>query len=113
MVGIDSVKFGEIRIDGKDYYSDVTVFWDGKVEYRMKEHVIELGEFIKVARKEPEVLVIGMGQSGSVKIATEVVEFAEGRKIEIFTEVTSKAVEIFNAFAQQGKKVVGIFHVTC
>lgn len=112
-VNIDSTKFGEITINGKPYDSDMTVYWDGKLSYRSKEHILEIGEFTKILRAEPEIVVIGTGQSGSVKLTPEVVQWAKNKHIDLYMEKTTKAVDIFNAFANQGKKVVGVFHVTC
>ncbi len=112
-VKIDSTKFGEITINGKPYDSDMTVYWNGKIEYRSKEHTIELGEFLKLLRSGADTVVIGTGQEGVIRIAPEVTQWAEDKKVRIYAENTPKAVEIFNAFSQQGRKTVGIFHVTC
>ncbi len=53
MVKIDSTSFGEIVIDNKTYYSDMTVWWDGKTEYRDKSHVIDMSEFVKIMKRGP------------------------------------------------------------
>jgi hypothetical protein len=110
---INGTKFGEITINGKPYDSDVTVYWDGKVEFRSKEHTIELGEFLKVLREGVEIVVIGTGQHGVIRITPEVTQWAEDKNVKIYAENTPKAVDMFNAFAQEGRKTVGIFHVTC
>ena len=113
MVRIDSTKFGEIVIDGKTYYSDVRVWWDGKVEMRESSHTLEMNEFTALLRKKPEILVVGTGDPGTLKILPEVVQAAEDQKVEIFTETSSKATEMFNAFVADKKKVVAVIHVTC
>jgi hypothetical protein len=110
---INSTKFGEIIINGKPYDSDMTVYWSGKLSYRSKEHLIEMGEIAKILMAEPEIIVIGMGQSGGLRIAPEVEDWTKNKGVQLYIEITPKAVEIFNAFASEGKKVVGIFHVTC
>ena len=110
---IDSTKFGEITVNGKPYDSDLTVYWDGRVAFRSKEHVVELGEFLKVMKAGPDVLVVGTGQSAVLRIAPEVIQLASDRKVQVYAEATPRAVEMFNAFASSGRKVVGIFHVTC
>jgi len=112
-VNIEGTKFGEITINGKPYDSDMTVYWNGKIEYRTKEHIVEVGELLGILRTEPQVIVIGIGQEGVLKIAPEVNQIAEHKKISVYAEKTGKAIELFNAFAKEGKKVVGIFHVTC
>ena len=112
-VKIDGTKFGEITINGKPYDSDVTVYWNGKVDYRKKEHTIEASEFVSVLMSSPEIVVIGTGDEGIIRVTPEVNQIAEDKKVNIYAEKTSKAIEVFNAFSHQKKKVVGIFHVTC
>jgi hypothetical protein len=113
MVEINSVKFGEIRVSGKDYYSDVFVFWDGKVELKAKSHIICMDDMDFITKKKPDALVIGTGMQGVVKILPEVKEVLENRKIKLFMDETPNAIDIFNGLKSRGKKVVGIFHVTC
>jgi hypothetical protein len=110
---IDGTRFGEITINGKPYDSDMTVYWNGELKYRSKEHTIEADELVSVLVSDPEIIVIGTGQEGVVRIAPEVNQIAENKKVKMFAEKTAKAVDLFNAFADQKKKVVGIFHVTC
>ncbi len=112
-VKINGTKFGEITINGKPYDSDMTVFWDGKLSYRTKEHTFEVGELLTVMRPGPEIIVIGTGDEGVLRIAPEVNQIAEQKGIKIYAEKTLKATELFNAFSDQGKKVAGVFHVTC
>jgi hypothetical protein len=112
-VKIDGTKFGEITINGKPYDSDMTVYWNGKVSFRAKEHTLEMGEFIKVMKAGPQVVVIGTGQEGVIRIAPEVMQWAEDKGVRIYAEKTPHAAEVFNAFSSQGTRVVGIFHVTC
>lgn len=113
MFKIDSVKFGEIRIEGKDYYSDMFVFWDGKVEFREKGHQITLNDIRFLVKRKPYAIVIGKGMQGAVSVLPEVRQALEDKKIKLFSDLTPNAVEIFNGLIAQGKKVVGIFHVTC
>ncbi|MBN2331413.1 MAG: hypothetical protein JXC85_06365 [Candidatus Aenigmarchaeota archaeon] len=112
-LNVEYKKFGEITINGQVYYSDMTVYWNGKIAYRGKEHVIEFGEFMKILKSEPEIVVIGKGDEGVLKISEEVLQWAKGKSVDLYFERTAKAADIFNAFANQGKRVVGIFHVTC
>ncbi len=112
MVRIDSVKFGEIRINGKDYFSDMVVFWDGRLEYRPKSHIFSPDEFLAVARRKPDAVVVGTGTTGIVKVPEEVVMLAENRKIKLFIETTDKAVDVFNGLVADNKKAVAVMHVT-
>ncbi len=114
MVKIDSVKWGELKIDGKTYFSDMYVYWDGKAEMRKKSHLFDMDEFVKLLQKDPKIIVIGMGfKSSSVKVPEEVSQMAEDKKVELFLETTPKAAEVFNAFVKEGKKVIAVLHSTC
>ncbi len=112
MVDIDSVKFGEIVVKGKTYFSDMIVWWDEKIEYRDKIHVFDMSEFLKLVERAPEIIVIGLGMQKSLKILPEVEQVAADKGIEIFSEISSKAAEIFNAFLADGKKAVAVIHST-
>lgn len=112
-LNVEYKKFGEITINGQVYYSDMTVYWNGKISYRGKEHVVEFGEFMTILKAGPEIVVIGKGEEGVLKISEEVLKWARSKNVDLYFERTGKAADIFNAFANQGKKVVGIFHVTC
>ncbi len=113
MVRIDSTKFGEITVDGKTYYSDMIIWWDGKVEYRPKSHHFGLEEWVVLAAKKPHIVIIGTGQSGVVEIDERVPELAKQQKVEFWAEPSPRAVQLFNAFIDQGKRVVAVIHVTC
>lgn len=112
MVKIDSVKFGEITIDGKIYYSDMVVWWDGKIEYREKSHIFGLDKFVSLLKKDPEIIVAGTGISGVVKVTQEVRDEVELKRIKLIVEPSKDASEIFNDLVSGGKKVVAVIHTT-
>ena len=112
MVKIDAVAYGEMVIEGRTYYSDLVVWCEGKPALLEKTHLIDLSLLEKIMKKKPETVVIGIGLEGTVKIDPKVRERLKKEKIGLFIDKTENAVEIFNAFVSQGKKVVGIMHVT-
>lgn len=113
MAKIDSAEWGKITIDGKTHYSDMYVYWDGRAEPREKSHLFDISEFVKLLKKNPRIIVIGMGFNGVVKVPEEVLQMAEDRKVELFLETTPKAAEVFNAFAKEKKRVIAVLHSTC
>ncbi len=113
MVNIDGVKFGELEIDGKIYYSDMIVWWDGKIEFRKKSHIFGMPEFKKVFKRKPNAIVIGTGLAGIVKVSNDVKKIIKNKKIKLFVDVSSNAVDIFNGLVKTGKKAVAIIHTTC
>lgn len=113
MVKIDSAEWGKFTINGRTYFSDMYVFWDGKAEMRKKSHLFDMDEFLGLLRKRPKIIIIGTGFNGVVKVPEEVLQMAEDRNVELFMETTPKAVEVFNAFAGDGKRVIAVLHSTC
>ena len=113
MVKITSVKFGEVEIDGKTYFSDMVVWWNGKFQYKTKSHEFGMSEFLKLAEKEPEIVVIGTGMNGMCSVLDEVRQTAEDKGIEIYQELSPKAAKMFNGFVADGKHAVAVIHSTC
>jgi hypothetical protein len=112
MVSIQFVKFGEVMVDGKVYYSDMIVWWDGEKEFVPKTHILDMKAFSKLLRKKPDMVVVGTGQQGCVRISDDVRERANDRGIKIFEDTSAKAADIFNGLVATGKNVVAFIHTT-
>jgi hypothetical protein len=112
MVRIDSVKQGEITINGKAYFSDMTIFWDGRLMYRRKSRVFGIEEFLKIIESEATDIVVGTGLEGSLSVTEEVRQVAEDKGITIFVDQTKKAVKIFNGLIADGKRAVAVMQTT-
>jgi len=112
MVEIKDVRFGEIDVDGRTYYSDVAIFWDGKVEMVEKKHVFDINDLMYLLSKGANIIVIGTGIEGLCKIEQEAFDMAEGKGIDIYIEKSKKAAKLFNLFAKSGEKVAAIIHTT-
>ena len=110
---IDWVKFGEVSIDGNIFYSDVIAYWNGKIETRGKDHLFDHNEFLEIAERNPENIIIGKGFETGIGIPEEVFSLAKEKGIELFLEDSKKAAEIFNAFVRDGKKTVAVIHTMC
>lgn len=114
---IDSYEFGTIMINGKRYASDVIVFpdrvldgWWRKGGHRL--HIDDLKEVLN-AEPQPEVLVIGTGYSGLMKVSNEVEETLRSRGIQIIVQPTEQACQTLNKLSKSGRRVVAAFHLTC
>lgn len=114
---IDSYEFGTIVIDGKKYESDVIVFrdrvldgWWRKEGHRL--HVEDLGEVLD-AQPGPDVLVVGTGYSGLMKVSNEVETELSANGIEIRAQPTKQACQTFNELVKSGRKAVAALHLTC
>lgn len=113
-MNIEHYSFGRITIDGKTYTSDVIIYPD-KINaswWRKAGHNLEVVDLIDVISAKPEVLVIGTGATGLMKVPKETISHLESKSIEVHVTRTEKAVELFNKF-QKDKKVIAALHLTC
>jgi len=119
---IEEYRFGEITIDGKTYHHDVEVRWTGEVLewWRKASHIIDVEDIKRALERNPEVIVIGTGESGMAKVTQEAQKEIERKGIKLIIDITEEAVKTFNIINQEsnkeeGKKtkIIGLFHLTC
>ena len=111
---IESYSFGSITVNGKRYGSDVIIY-PQRVDsswWRKQGHNLCMEDLEEVLRYQPEVLVIGQGKPGLMKVTAEIVEQLNQRGIQVHTAPTAKAVKLYNQLSP-GKKVVAALHLTC
>jgi hypothetical protein len=114
---IDSYEFGVLVINGKKYTRDVMVFPDQVVKgwWRKEGHrlcVEDLKEILDTEAK-PEVLVVGTGYYGLVKVLSDVKDTLELHGIELAAEPTREACRTFNELLKSRRKAAAAFHLTC
>jgi hypothetical protein len=112
-VRIDSVSFGEVSINGKVFYSDMVVWWDGRRDFRENSHVLGMDEFVGMLEKKPDSLVVGTGMSGMLGVEQGVLDLAEEQGMKVFVDKSPNAAEIFNGLVGNGRKAVAVIHATC
>ncbi|MDI6884365.1 MAG: MTH938/NDUFAF3 family protein [Hadesarchaea archaeon] len=113
VVRIDGTSFGSITVDGKRYPHDVWVFADGSIRRRDRDHEFTLDEFDLLLDGKPEVVVVGTGQSGCVRIGEDAAREAGRRGVKIISDVTPNALKQYNEAVRAKRKVAGAFHTTC
>ena len=106
--------FGNIIIDGTTYTADVIVYPDhvDSSWWRKEGHSLHRVDLIDVVSAKPDVLIIGRGYYGAMKVPEETIAFIESKGIEVHAERTEKAVELFNT-VQGTKATVAVLHLTC
>jgi len=111
---IDSYQFGRIVVNGKSYTSDVIIFPDRVRDnwWKKKGHELCLGDIAEVITENPEVLVVGTGAFGLVKVLPEVQPSIEAQGIELIAHPTNEACQIYNQLCHS-QKVVAALHLTC
>ena len=111
---IDSYQFGLIVINGKEYSSDVIIFPDRVRDnwWKKRGHQLCLEDIAEVMAENPEVLVVGTGASGLMKVLPEVEQSLEAQGIKLVTETTDKACHTYNQLCHS-QRVVAALHLTC
>jgi len=111
---IESYSFGQMVIDGQKYTSDLIIFPDriNSSWWRNSGHKLSLDDLEDVLKEEPEVIVVGTGAAGVMKVEEGVKKYSQEKRIILLIEKTKKATEMFNELAPE-KKTIGAFHLTC
>lgn len=114
MQRIQHYSFGEVLISGKKYTQDVIVLPDrvNSSWWRKEGHCVAIEDIEGVLKEAPEVLVIGTGASGLMKVPSEFITRMKEKGIELFIEPTQKACEVYNRIAPF-KKTIACLHLTC
>ena len=112
---IDSYRFGAIAVDGIEYNRDLIVYPERLRDgWRSKEgHSLWPTDLEDVFEYHPDVLVVGQGAYGRMKIPDATRRRAKEEGIELVAADTANSVERFNEEMEKGTKVVGAFHLTC
>jgi hypothetical protein len=111
---VDSYSFGRIAISGKSYASDLIIYPD-RIDpqwWRETGHYLSLVDIRNIFDENFEVLIVGTGYLGLMKVDEEVIRHAKSLGIEIIIEKTKKAVDEFNRICDR-KKTIAAFHLTC
>jgi len=110
---IDSYEFGSIIVNGVKYNSDVIITPNEVVSdwWRKESHVLSLEDLEMINWKEVNSVFIGTGETSKMKVASEVIELMEKRRIPFIIMRTAVATREYNRFVHSNK--VGIFHITC
>ena len=111
---IESYSFGRIKVDGKSYANDLIIFPDRVQDHwwRKEGHKLSIDDLKDVWQAEPEVLIVGTGYYGFMKVPSEVKDQLTARNVELLVENTKDAWQTYNRLASK-KRVVAAFHLTC
>lgn len=112
---IDSYEFGRIQIDGQTYTSDVIILPTGVRDnwWRDEGHTLKPADLSPVLEASPEVLVVGQGAHGMMRVSSESLSCLRTAGIEAVCAPTKRAVEMYNERRQRGEGVAAALHLTC
>jgi len=111
---IDSYRFGLVVINGKKYTSDVIIFPDRVRSqwWKKRGHELCLEDIAEVLTENPEVLIVGTGESGLMRVLPEAKQGIEAQGIKLIVETTDKACQAYNQLCHSQRAVVAL-HLTC
>ncbi len=111
---VDGYAFGEIRVDDRRHRDDLIVLPDRVLcpWWRKRGHRLQMVDLDDVVDAHPDVLVVGTGYFGRMKVDRTVqTEFAR-LGIALVAAPTGEAVERFAGLAPDQKAVLAL-HLTC
>jgi hypothetical protein len=111
---IGSYRFGHIEIDGDSYTNDVIIFPDHVMSnwWRDEGHILKPEDLEAVFSADVDVLVVGQGANGRMRVTQATRQKVESAGINLITKNTHDAVETYNAMRDE-KNVVAALHLTC
>ena len=111
---IDSYEFGRIVVDGKTFTSDVIIYPERvKSDWWRKEgHVLGTDDLEDVLEQKPDVIVVGTGNPGIMRVLSDTEKLIRSKGIELMAQPTEKACQTYNRLSSN-KKVIAMLHLTC
>jgi hypothetical protein len=111
---INAYSFGHITVDNKEYDEDLIIFPDKiKAHWRRQDgHVLRMHDLLEVFDYQPDMLIVGTGASGQMRIDPAVEDNLHNDHIKCVAAATGVAVKLFNEQTEKGTKAVGAFHLT-
>lgn len=115
MPKVERYSFGEMVVDGRRYTSDLIILPDGKVLpnwWRRAGHEVCAEDLRDIIASKPDILVLGTGFSGLVKVKDDALKALGEAGIELIAKPTREAWRIYNELAEK-RRVCVAFHLTC
>ena len=112
---IEDYAFGSIRIDGREYRSDLIVYPDHIDDkwWRKEGHLLRMEDLAAVFFLKPDVLIVGQGLPGLMKVDGRVEEYCRQNNIQMISLPTAEAVKKYNEAANKKPLVIAALHLTC
>ena len=113
---IESYSFGKMKINNIVYTKDLIITPDKIIEncWRKESHRLYEEDIKNVLEdSNPDVLIVGTGKFGLMKIDDSLTALLEQKNIRHYALPSSKAVKLFNRFLEEGIRVTAAFHLTC
>jgi hypothetical protein len=112
---IESYNFGKIRINSKEYHSDIIIYKNNTDDkwWRRESHNLCIEDIKKILDNKPETLIIGTGYYGLMKVTEELIEHIKSSGIkQVIVKKTGDACNEYNKLYKKNN-LIAAFHLTC
>ena len=112
---IDKYTFGKIVVDGVEYVKDLIIFPDNVKSnwWRVEGHRLCVEDLKDVFAYNPDILIIGKGAYGFMKVSNDVKKALSERRTLLKEGKTAEACDRYNESIKKGKNAVAALHITC
>jgi hypothetical protein len=111
---IEGYQFGQMVVGGKRHTRDLILLPDRVVTnwWREEGHRLSVQDLREVLDAAPEVLVVGTGAYGRMKVPERTRRALQAAGIELQAARTEEAWRLYNDLRGQ-QRTAGAFHLTC
>jgi hypothetical protein len=111
---IEDYQFGRMVVDGQQHTRDLILLPDRVVAnwWRKDGHRLDVEDLREVLDAAPQVLVVGTGAYGRMKVSEEIRQALEAAGIELRAARTGEAWRLYNDLREH-HRTAGGFHLTC
>lgn len=116
MPDIKDYQFGKLCIEDRSFNSDLIIYPSGKIDskwWRKSGHVLETSDILQLISEQPEIIIVGTGASGLMKIDQGLMVHLDEMKIKIMAYPTYEAVNLYVNKIKTEYKIGACFHLTC
>lgn len=112
---ITAYEFGKITIDDRTYTRDVIIAPDAVFDswWRKQGHSLHIEDLDQVLKARPELLIIGTGYYGRMRVPAETRQYLAEQGITVTQANTRDAVTEFNERQKEYARIVAALHLTC
>ena len=111
---IETYRFGHIVIDGHPQGRDVIVLPDRVIGgwWRREGHALHPDDLEAEFQAAPQVLVVGQGAQGRMRVTQETRQALQAAGIELIAQATKEACQTYNAMRDK-QDVAAALHLAC
>jgi hypothetical protein len=103
-----TVRGTRYRKDLKIIHGEVMGNW-----WRKEGHRLAVGDIDDILTASPQILVIGTGYAGNMRVPDTVRQTLADHQIKVIAQTTAEATTTFNRLVDEVIDVAGDFHLTC